>query len=108
MNNTDCEDIDEQQVCISYIISIASVSSLFIISEILPFLKAQKGNGLTELLICMFEGSDCILSKMIECLKGEKEKESGVSIEQTQSLQSQQETKQETNININIERNDEH
>jgi hypothetical protein len=108
MNNTDCEDIDEQQVCISYIISIASISSLFIISEILPFLKSQKGNGLTELLICMFEGSDCILSKMIECLKGEKEKENGVSIEQTQSLQSQQETKQETNININIERNDEH
>ena len=47
MNYTDCEDIDEQQVCISYIISIASISSLFIISEILPFLKSQKGNGLT-------------------------------------------------------------
>ena len=108
MNYTDCEDIDEQQVCISYIISIASISSLFIISEILPFLKSQKGNGLTELLLCMFEGSDCILSKMIECLKGEKEKEKELSIEQTQSLQSQQETKQETNININIERNDEH
>ena len=108
MNYTDCKEVEEQQVCISYIISLASVSSLFIISEILPFLKNQKGNGLTELLICMFEGSDCILTKLIECLKGEKEKENGVSIEQTQSLQSQQETKQETNININIERNDEH
>ena len=46
-----------------------------------------------------------ILSKMIECLKGEKEKEGEVSIEQTQSLQN--ESKQETNININIERNNE-
>ena len=107
MNNTDCicPTIDEQQVCLEYIISIASVSSLFIISEILPFLKSQEGNGLTELLICLFTGSDCILSKMIECLKGEKEKEGEVSIEQTQSLQN--ESKQETNININIERNNE-
>ena len=108
MNYTDCEDIDEQQICLDYIISVASISTLFIISEILPFLKSQEGNGLTELLICLFSGSDCLLSKMIECLKGEKEKENGVSIEQSQSLQTQQETKQETNININIERNEEH
>jgi hypothetical protein len=101
--DTECPEIDGQQVCMSYIISIASVSSLFIISEVLPFLKAQKGNGLAELLICMFEGSDCILSKMIECLKGEKNKDSSVEVEQNQSLQN--ESKQETNININIERN---
>ena len=71
MNNTDTElDEDQKQVCIDYIISLASISSLFIISEILPFLKSHNGNGLVDILIKCFQGSECILSQIIEFLKG--------------------------------------
>jgi hypothetical protein len=108
MNSTDCEDIDGKTACIDYIVSLATISSLFIVSEVLPFLKSHEGNGLVDLVICLLGGSECCLSKVIECLKGEKEKEHAGSIEQSQSLQTQQDTKQETNININIERNEEH
>ena len=65
---------DDKQVCIDYIISLASISSLFIISEILPFLKGQN-NGLADCLVKCFEGSDCILTKLIRLLKGDKEEE---------------------------------
>ena len=98
-------DLEAPQVCIDYVISLAVVSSLFITSEILPFLKGSKGNGLVDLLICCFEGSDCVLSKLIECLKGEN-KEEGVNMEQQQSLNNENQTKQSVNININTERND--
>jgi hypothetical protein len=75
MNNTDdCSTEDQQQVCIDYIVSLASVSSLFIISEILPFLKGQN-NGISECLVKCFEGSDCLLTKLIKLLKPKEEQE---------------------------------
>src|SRR5210317_2419157 len=75
MNNTDdCSTKDQQQVCIDYIVSLASISSLFIISEILPFLKGQN-NGISECLVKCFEGSDCILTKLIKLLKPKEEQE---------------------------------
>ena len=100
-------DLEPPQICIDYIISLAVVSSLFITSELLPFLKSQKGNGLVDLIICCLQGSDCCLSKLIECLKGEKDDDKdGVSVEQTQSLNHENQTSQNVNININTERND--
>lgn len=99
-------DLEPPQICIDYIISLAVVSSLFITSELLPFLKSQKGNGLVDLLICCLQGSDCCLSKLIDCLKGEKDDENSVSQEQQQSLNNENQTSQNVNININTERND--
>jgi hypothetical protein len=74
---------------------------MFIVSEILPFLRGQN-NGIAECLIKCFEGSDCILTKLIECLKGEKEKEQDGSIEVNTSLTTQQESQMKNSININI------
>lgn len=108
MNETyaDCEEFDGKTMCIDYIISLATISSLFIVSEVLPFLKSQKGNGLVDIVICCLEGSDCCLSKLIDCLKGEKDdKDMSISQEQQQSLQNENKTTQSVNININAERN---
>lgn len=109
MNITDCEceNIEEKQICIDYIISLASISSLFVISEVLPFLKSHKGNGLVDLLICCFEGSDCLLTKLIECLKGEgSEEDKGQKQEQkqTQSMRTDEEQHLTNSVNINIQK----
>lgn len=111
MNNTDCEceELTDKQMCIDYIISLASVSTLFIISEVLPFLKEHKGNGLIDLLICLFSGSECFLSKIIECLKGEeddKDKEQNQQQEQKQeqSIKTDEEQHLTNSVNINIQK----
>src|SRR6056300_1419986 len=74
-NTTDCSTEDQKQVCIDYIVSLASIGSLFIISEILPFLKGQNGHRLVDILIKCFEGSDCLLTKLIKLLKPKEEQE---------------------------------
>ena len=104
MNATHIEeevDYEMKEVCIDYIISLATISSLFVVSEILPFLKSHKGNGLVDLLICLFQGSECCISKLIECLKGQKDdkgQEQQQEQEQQQKLHST--TTQQVNINI--------
>ena len=106
MNMTDCEceNIDAKGFCVDYIISLGVISSAFIVSEILPFLKSHKGNGLVDLLICCFEGSECCLSKVLSCLKEDEEedKKGGQKQQQTQSIQSQEEQKLTNSVNINI------
>jgi len=99
--NTTYEDAEywnepTKEVCVDYIISLATVGSLFVVSEVLPFLKGHKGNGLVDLLICCFEGSDCILSKMIDCLKKKEEAPQAQEQEQEQTLTNT------NNISINI------
>ena len=98
--NCDCPSPEEN--CIDLIVSLAVVSSMFIVSEVLPFLRGQN-NGIAECLVKCFEGSDCILTKMIECLKDNKE-EIAEGIEQTTKLTTQQEQEMKNNnaININI------
>lgn len=106
MNSTYVEeemDYETKEVCIDYIISLATVSSLFVVSEVLPFLKSHEGNGLVDVLICCFEGSDCVLSKLIECLKGEKSDDKGQHQEQEQELTNT--TTQQVNINITENKN---
>src|SRR5210317_1531012 len=73
-NTTDCSTEDQKQVCIDYIVSLASIGSLFIISEILPFLKGQS-NGISDCLVSCFEGSDCLLTKLIKLLKPKEEQD---------------------------------
>jgi hypothetical protein len=104
MNNTTEITEDEKQVCIDYIVSLASISSLFIISEILPFLKGQN-NGISECLVKCFEGSDCILTKLIKLLKGEdKEEDKPVGNENHNLMKTESSnTAENTNtININV------
>ena len=97
-------DINEKQVCIDYIISLATVASLFVVSEVLPFLRQKKGNGIADALICCFEGSDCVLTKFISCLKGEhpsqQQQKQSQETEQTQALKT--DNTQTQNVNINI------
>ena len=97
---SDCDCPSPEESCIDVIVSLAVVSSMFIVSEILPFLRGQN-NGIAECLVKCFEGSDCILTKMIECLKDNKE-EIAEGIEQTTKLTTQQETEMKNSININI------
>jgi hypothetical protein len=108
MNSTYIEeemDYETKEVCIDYIISLATVGSLFVVSEVLPFLKSQKGNGLIDLLICCFEGSDCILSKLIECLKGDDDGKNGQHQQQEQEQALTNTTTQQVNINITENKN---
>lgn len=113
MNNTDCEceELTEKQICINYVISLATISSLFVVSEVLPFLKEHKGNGLIDMLICLFQGSECFLSKIIECLKGEEDdKDKGQKQKQQQEQKQQQTLKTDeeqhltNSVNINIQK----
>jgi hypothetical protein len=73
---------------------------MFIVSEVLPFLRGQN-NGIADCLVKCFEGSDCVLTKMIECLKDNKE-EVAESIEQVTKLNTKQEQEMTNSININI------
>ncbi len=93
----DCPSIEES--CIEYIVSLATISSLFIVSEILPFLRGQN-NGIADCLVKCFEGSECIISKLIDCLKNDKDNSGEVEV--TTTLTSNQEQKIDNNININI------
>jgi len=107
MNATHIEeevDYEMKEVCIDYIISLATISSLFVVSEILPFLKSHKGNGLVDLFICCFEGSDCCLTKIIECLKGQKD-DKGQEQQQEQEQSLKNTTTQQVNINITEKKN---
>ena len=103
MNNTTaCSTEDQKQVCIDYIVSLASVTSLFIISEILPFLKGQN-NGISECLVKCFEGSDCILTKLIKLLKPtEEEEQPQVGNENNNLMESENTNKLENTNTINI------
>ena len=102
MNNTTEITDDQKQVCIDYIVSLASVTSLFIISEILPFLKGQN-NGISECLVKCFEGSDCILSKLIKLLKPtEEEEQQQVGNENNNLMESENTNKLENTNTINI------
>ena len=102
---TESIDVNEKQVCIDYIISLATVASLFVVSEVLPFLKQKKGNGIADALICCFEGSDCVLTKFISCLKGDhpsqKQKQSQAQSQETEQTQALK-NDNTNNININI------
>ena len=94
MTGCDCPSIEES--CLDYIVSLSIVSSLFIVSEILPFLRGQN-NGIADCLVKCFETSDCILTKAIHCLKGNKE---DVAEGMEQITKQEQEMKNSININI--------
>ena len=90
-----------EETCIDYIVSLCVVATGFIISEALPFLRQFQGNSIADCLVKTFETSDCCLSKIIECLKVEKENNDG-SVEVNTKLNTQQEQEMKNNNAINI------
>ena len=48
---------------------------LFICSEVLPFVKKTKGEGLIHSLICLLRGSKCVVEKVLEVAESAIEKE---------------------------------
>lgn len=42
---------------------------LFITSEVLPFLKKHKGNGISDTLVCLLRGSSCLTEKMANSIE---------------------------------------
>ena len=37
---------------------------VFITSEVMPFLKKHKGNGISDTLVCLLRGSSCLTEKL--------------------------------------------
>ena len=92
-----------EQTCIDYIVSLCVIGSAFIISEALPFLRQVQGNSIADCLVKTFETSECCLSKIIDCLKKDKNEDAN-SAEVTTKLNTKQEQEMKNNnaININI------
>jgi hypothetical protein len=42
---------------------------LLITSEVLPYLKKHKGNGIIESIICLLKGSSCMAEKLATTLE---------------------------------------
>lgn len=60
MNSTFTENTNENGWEYSTII----LAVLFITSEVMPFLKKHKGNGISDTLICLLRGSSCLTAKL--------------------------------------------
>jgi len=46
---------------------------LFILSEVLPFVKKHKGNGLCDSIVCMLRGSSCLADKVADVIEAQQE-----------------------------------
>jgi len=44
----------------------ATMTGLFILSELLAFTKKTKGNGILHTLLCLLNGSECMIKKVKE------------------------------------------
>jgi hypothetical protein len=51
---------------------------LFVLSELLAFTKKTKGNGVLHTLLCIIQGSECILKNVKEQVEKELDVEKGV------------------------------
>ena len=45
------------------------LGSLLLISEVMPFLKKYKTNGVLESAICLLRGSECVTKKIADQLE---------------------------------------
>tara|TARA_R100001015_G_C4609990_1_gene165318 strand:+ start:1138 stop:1374 length:237 start_codon:yes stop_codon:yes gene_type:complete len=45
---------------------------LFVLSEVLPFVKKHKGNGVCDTLVCMLRGSSCLATKLADVIEEKK------------------------------------
>ena len=46
---------------------------LFIVSEVLPFIKKNKGNGVCDSIVCILKGSSCVALKIVENIESKEE-----------------------------------
>jgi hypothetical protein len=95
---TDCDCPSLEESCIDYIVSLCVIGSAFIISEALPFMRSLEGNSFTDCIVKTLHTSECCLSNLIKCLKGEEDEKEGVEV--NTQLTSQQEQQNAININI--------
>ena len=43
---------------------------LFFLSEVMPFIKKHKGNGLCDTAVCLLRGSSCMAEKIADAIEG--------------------------------------
>ena len=48
--------------------STIALGVLLLVSEVLPFLKSN-GNGITQKIVCMLRGSECMVKKVADTLE---------------------------------------
>lgn len=46
---------------------------LFLTSEVLPYIKKNKGNGIMETLVCLLRGSSCMAEKLADTIEKKSE-----------------------------------
>ncbi|MGI9555590.1 MAG: hypothetical protein ACR2M9_01900 [Cyanophyceae cyanobacterium] len=66
MNSTTTEILSSSN---PYEYSTIILAVLFITSEVLPFLKKHKGNGLTDTILCLLSGSSCLADKLADTIE---------------------------------------
>ena len=42
---------------------------LFILSEVMPFIKKHKGNGICDTAVCLLRGSSCMADKLADVIE---------------------------------------
>ena len=42
---------------------------LFVFSEVLPFIKKHKGNGVFDTVVCLLRGSSCMATKLADVIE---------------------------------------
>jgi len=48
---------------------------LFVFSEVLPFIKKHKGNGVIDTMVCILRGSSCMATKLADVIEKCDDKE---------------------------------
>lgn len=52
------------------------LATLLVVSEVLPFIKKYKTNGLMDSIVCLLRGSSCVTSKLADIVEQCEEKDS--------------------------------
>tara|TARA_R110002020_G_scaffold181364_2_gene376191 strand:- start:1984 stop:2217 length:234 start_codon:yes stop_codon:yes gene_type:complete len=54
------------QVAVEWEYTAIAALGLFVLSEIMPFIKKTKGAGLIHSMICLLKGSKCMVDNVLE------------------------------------------
>jgi len=49
---------------------------LLILSEVMPFIKKHKGNGLCDSIVCLLRGSSCLTKRLADTIEASQEAKS--------------------------------
>lgn len=72
MNNTFTNDLQNAD---GYGYATIVLGVLFVLSEVMPFIKKHKGNGVVDTVICILRGSACVSGKLADALESCEEKD---------------------------------